>query len=187
MAEENLSYAVLRAGMDARVVRRHVREGDLAVAGMPLLTLEDLGREVRVTVPAELEPEPRAGMEATIRTPGGARHRTVVDRVEPTTEEHVLVLYLGAGAIDRPTGSFVDVTLDSPETREAIVLPPGSLVRRGPLDGVFVISGGRAELRWLRLGEDGRVQAGIRAGERVVIDPAADLQDGAAVETIDER
>jgi hypothetical protein len=50
---------------------------------------------------------------------------------------------------------------------------------------VFVVADGRARLRWVAVGETARglteVRAGIEAGERVALDPAA-LHDGVAVE-----
>ena len=56
-------------------------------------------------------------------------------------------------------------------------------MRRGGLAGVFVVSEGRARLRWIAVGEpeDGTVEvrAGLRDGERVVTDRSG-LVDGAA-------
>jgi hypothetical protein len=55
---------------------------------------------------------------------------------------------------------------------------------RGGLTGLYVISEGRARLRWIAAGEpvNGRteVRAGVSPGERVAVDPA-DLEDGSAV------
>jgi hypothetical protein len=68
-----------------------------------------------------------------------------------------------------------------------LVIPESALVRRGGLAGVFVVSEGRARLRWIAVGTpaDGTVEvevrAGLRDGERVVTDPSG-LMDGAAVQ-----
>jgi hypothetical protein len=59
------------------------------------------------------------------------------------------------------------------------------LVERGDLTGVFIAHEGRAELRWLAIGEaDGdrvAVRAGLLAGEVVIADPAA-AADGQPIE-----
>ena len=60
-------------------------------------------------------------------------------------------------------------------------------MRRGELSGVFVARDGKAELRWLSLG-DARgaavpVRAGLKAGEQV-IDLPGSLQDGQPVEIL---
>jgi hypothetical protein len=55
---------------------------------------------------------------------------------------------------------------------------------RGGLSGVYVVTEGRARLRWVAVGAvaSGRteVRAGLAAGERVAADPAG-LEDGALV------
>ena len=59
-----------------------------------------------------------------------------------------------------------------------------ALFERGGLTGVFVVTDGKARLRWIAAGErDGNlieVRAGLEAGERVVLNPA-ELTDGVAV------
>ena len=58
-------------------------------------------------------------------------------------------------------------------------------MERGDLSGVFVAEGGRAELRWVSLGEavgDAvAIRAGVRAGD-VVVDAPGALRDGQAVD-----
>jgi multidrug efflux pump subunit AcrA (membrane-fusion protein) len=63
-------------------------------------------------------------------------------------------------------------------------VPASSLVRRGGLTGVFVVSDGRAHLRWVRLGrtDGGQVEvlAGLFPGDEVAVS-AAGLADGRRV------
>jgi hypothetical protein len=73
----------------------------------------------------------------------------------------------------------------APAEQVRLAVPESALVRRGGLAGVFVVSEGRARLRWIAVGEpEGgtvEVRAGLRDGERVVTDPSG-LVDGAAVQ-----
>ena len=63
-------------------------------------------------------------------------------------------------------------------------VPATALFQRGGLTGLFVVSDGRARLRWVAAGaSDGgavEVRAGVQEGERVVLEPAG-LSDGAPV------
>ena len=57
-------------------------------------------------------------------------------------------------------------------TREAVVIPDSVIVRRGQLTGVRVVTGGRATLRWIRLGRSvpgGMVEvlSGLVEGDKV--------------------
>ncbi len=66
-----------------------------------------------------------------------------------------------------------------------LVVPESALVRRGGLAGVFVVSGGRARLRWIAVGEpeDGHGRGPRRPARRRArgADPSG-LSDGAAVQ-----
>lgn len=78
-------------------------------------------------------------------------------------------------------GMFAQVRLDGP-AREAVVVPASALLQSGVGARVFVEQGaGRFAPREVRLGvqQDGRVEvaAGLRAGERVVVDGGVLLHD----------
>ncbi|MFH1570842.1 MAG: efflux RND transporter periplasmic adaptor subunit, partial [Gemmatimonadota bacterium] len=70
--------------------------------------------------------------------------------------------------------------------RPAVLVPAAAVVRRGQLQGVFVVQSGRAHLRWLRLGNpwesEVEVVSGLNGGEVLVLDPDAQLRDGQPVE-----
>jgi multidrug efflux system membrane fusion protein len=66
------------------------------------------------------------------------------------------------------------------------VLPLSAVVERGQLTGAYVVEADRARLRYVTLGPrrgDGvEVLSGLGAGERVVVEGAGRLRDGAPVE-----
>jgi hypothetical protein len=82
------------------------------------------------------------------------------------------------------SGAFARLALPG-ASGGGVWVPRSALVSRGDLDGVFVAREGRAELRWVSLGERVgdrvRVRAGLRSDE-VVVDAPGALRDGAAVE-----
>jgi hypothetical protein len=56
--------------------------------------------------------------------------------------------------------------------------------QRGGLNGLFVVAGGTARLRWVAIGategSSTEIRAGVDAGERVALEPSG-LIDGASV------
>jgi len=68
-----------------------------------------------------------------------------------------------------------------------ITVPAAALFERGGLTGLFVVSEGKASLRWVAAGaRDGdtvEIRAGVEPGERVVLDPTG-LVDGAPVKDV---
>ena len=64
-------------------------------------------------------------------------------------------------------------------------IPASALVRRGEINGVYVLADGRLSLRQLRLGEtlgdEVEVISGLKAGERIVTEGVGKLQAGAKI------
>ena len=73
----------------------------------------------------------------------------------------------------------------------AVEVPKGALRRAGDQDIVFVVNGDRAERRAVKVAstdnDRARIAAGVRDGERVVVDGPADLADGDAVRVAEEK
>ena len=65
------------------------------------------------------------------------------------------------------------------------LVPPAALRKDGEQDVVFVLNGGKAERRAIRLGgsigDNRQVLAGVSAGENVIVEAPATLKDGDAV------
>jgi multidrug efflux pump subunit AcrA (membrane-fusion protein) len=185
-AQEMLSKAVIRSPMDAVVVDRLAEPGDLAAPGRALLTLQsatDLrfeapiteacarmikdGDEVRVKIDA-------AGLEL------GTRVREIVPAVDPQSRSFLVRAALPAQPGLRP-GMFGRLQFTC-GLRPSLRLPAGAAFSRGQLDLVFVVEGGHARLRLVKLGRhtDGQVEvlSGLAAGEEVVLDPPPTLGDG---------
>jgi RND family efflux transporter MFP subunit len=99
-------------------------------------------------------------------------------------EMGVNVSFLDAEEGDRPAG---------PAPRPTVRVPADAVVEREGGDVAFVVAGedgNRAERRALKLGRplgDGReVLSGLSAGETVVLDPPAELQDGGKIREAEE-
>jgi RND family efflux transporter MFP subunit len=190
----NLAYAQLRAPFAATVQARRVDPGSLVGPGQPLLELEGDGLEIV----ASLSDAEAVGLalgsvvrfqaggaegeaEVVALTPGGdpvSHRRSVKARVRGA------VAGLRSGAVARRVLPAAAAGAP-PAGSSGLWLPRSALVERGDLSGVFVATGGKAELRWVSTGDAAGdqvwVRAGLRTGE-VVIDAPGALRDGAAVE-----
>jgi membrane fusion protein (multidrug efflux system) len=189
-ARANLGYAQIRAPFAGTIQARRVSAGDMVGPGQPLIELEGDELELQASL-TEAEAhglavgralpfvagEARGTAEITALTPGGdpvSHRRGLRARVRKVDGE------LRSGAFAR-----LEVPGAAPEGAGGAWVPRSALVERGDLTGVFVASGGKAELRWVSLGEpagDGfAVRAGIRQEETVIDAPGA-LRDGEPVE-----
>jgi RND family efflux transporter MFP subunit len=187
-AEIDTAQTVLTAPFDAVVVERFVSPGDLAGPGRPLVRIASLsGRRVEAA-PAEQDAaalEPGGTLEVVVggRTVTG-RIVEIVGTVDPWTRRRTVRVDLPAG-FEPALGSFARVVLPGPAVPR-LFAPASAVVARGGLEIAWAVDrDGRVALRYVRTGSrrDGNVEvlSGLEAGERVVLDPPADLEAGTRV------
>jgi RND family efflux transporter MFP subunit len=191
-ARAQRDYVVLRAPFTGVVAARDVDPGDLAVPGRPILRLVRPGSlKVVADLPGEVRGDLSPGTRVTLVDPATGRsvpgHLT---RVSPALEPSSRRVRAearadtGAGAGLPAPGSFVRLELQRPG-RTTLWIPSDAIVRRGQLEGAYVVEGDTLRLRWLRTGEErnGAVEvlAGLTAGMPVVRHPAPALEDGQPV------
>ena len=191
----------LVAPFDGVVVRRHVDPGADVPAESSILSLRS--RAVG-DVAADIPESRLAGIaDARIAIAIGegawtpARLVRVEGMIDAGSRSRRLYVTPTSAAIMLEPGAFARVRIEQPGRRQAridgrnaashprpILVPSRSIVRRGGLDGVFVVVEQRARLRWVRLGpvQGDRVEvaAGLAAGDVVVLDPEA-VSDGRRV------
>lgn len=185
-AAATAGYATITAPFHGIVASRSIDPGVVASPGVALLTIED-DRVFRLEVSADAARV--AAVAPGLRVPvtiGAAATSVegVVAEVARTVDPAVHALLV---KIDLPrieglrSGTFGRAQLPG-TVRTALTVPRTAVVRRGQLSLVFVESGGAARMRVVHQGRTHgdriEVLAGIAAGERVVVDPPADLTDG---------
>jgi RND family efflux transporter MFP subunit len=187
-AEIDRSQTVLTAPFDAVVVERLVSPGDLAGPGRPLVRLASLsGRRVEAA-PAEQDASTLAPGDALEVVVGG-RSMTgsvaeIVGTVDPATRRRTVRVDLPAD-FQPALGSFARIVLPAASSPKLFV-PASAVVARGGLEIAWVVDReGIAALRYVRTGprrgESVEVLSGLEAGERVVVQPPADLEGKARV------
>jgi RND family efflux transporter MFP subunit len=188
-ARDNLSYTALRAPFAGRVASRRVNLGDVVNPGMPLIEIEgEGGLELRATVESGVAATLRPG--STLRAlvdgqsgPLAATVTAIAPSGDPTTHRFEVKADLPAASGLR-AGLFARLLVPGVAADPRLSVPAAALFERGGLTGLFVVSDGRARLRWVAAGaRDGdtvEIRAGVEAGERVVLDPTG-LADGIPV------
>lgn len=170
------TYAVVRAPFAGIVTKRFVDPGAFAAPGAPLVSVQD-GLHLRITANAtpDIVRDLRRGqrIEATVE---GRSFAAVVEGVVPAAAGN---LYAINAIIDNATqgilpGSTATVLVPLGE-HSALVVPSAAVTRQGDLTGVTVRTTEGDATRWVRLGRSlgsmVEVNAGVRAGDQVVVPP----------------
>jgi len=192
-ARSYLTYAEVRAPFGGRVTEKRVEVGDLASPGTVLFTVEDTSRvKVEAQVPESIGIGLAPGDPVEIEI-GGARHAArlaeIVPAADPRSRTFTVRAVLENSEGHLRSGTFARMRVGSRD-RDVLAVPEGALVLRGPLTGVYVVDAAgdppRARLRWITLGRarDGmrEVLTGLVPGERYVVAPSVELEDGSPVE-----
>jgi RND family efflux transporter MFP subunit len=193
------SYAEITAPFDAVVTEKKVEVGNMATPGAPLLVVEDV-RAFRLEV--RLDESRVTGLDrskpvAVVIDALGAEGTTPIAQAATITEVE--------RALDPGSHAFL-VKIDLPQNgalqsgmygrarfagaaRQAVVVPASAVIHHGQLTSVFVVgSDNRAHLRLVQVGTvvDDRVNidAGLDAGESVVMQPSESLVDGSPVRAV---
>jgi len=188
-AETDRAQAVLTAPFDAVVVEKMVSPGDLAAPGRPLVRLASVtGRRVEAAPGEEAAASLREGDAIPLAVGGrtlSGRVAEIVGAVDAGSRRRTVRVDLPAGE-DPPVGSFAMLLLPG-ASEPRLLAPARAVVARGGLELVWVVSPeGTTSIRYVRTGvsrEGGlvEVRSGLAGGERVVLDPPADLAAGTRV------
>jgi RND family efflux transporter MFP subunit len=195
-ARAQRNYVAIASPVDGVVVSAVRRRGEIAAPGVPLLTVES--REVLLfkafvpertlaaiktsdIVPVRIDAlgdEPFKGrVRGVVPSGDGVTRRYEVDIVLPRDER------LLPGMFGR-----MEILLDQ---TWAVTVSRTALVRRGGLDGVFVVQDGIARFRWLRtgreLGDVLVVTAGLSDGEIILARPTNTMFDGTPIQIAEDK
>jgi RND family efflux transporter MFP subunit len=184
----SLAYTQIRAPFAGVVQSRMVNEGAFVGPGQPLVELEGQGA---LELEGSVSEAEAAGLRIGMKVPFEAEGRTGSAEITALSTGGDPVSHRGTvrarilGKAGYRSGTFARLRVPGAAAPEGLTVPRTALVRRGELTGVFVARDGKAELRWLSLGEarggSVPVRAGLRQGEAVIDQPGS-LVDGQSVE-----
>lgn len=189
-AEVVVGWTVIRAPTGGRVVERPVDPGSAIFPGSQLLILESLTTpQVVAEIPSKQAGWIKSGLEVQViaesEAPVRGRVTELVPLSSPGSHTVRFKVDLPANTAAR-SGSFARVLIPTGE-RQTMLLPRSAIRESGQLTGVFVAdSGSKARFRLIKIApyDSARVEvlAGLEAGERVVAEPGAQIEDGISLE-----
>jgi RND family efflux transporter MFP subunit len=186
------SFADLRAPADGIISKRLVQPGQVVAAGAELLRLIRDGRlEWRAELPASQLSQVAPGDAVVLRSREGAK---VEGRVRAVTPGVDTATRTGTVYADLPqpggltAGTYLEGRIDTGRA-PALVVPAAAVVLRDGFSTAFVVDGKNIahQVRidaGAREGGEVEVRAGLKAGDRVVVDGAGFLADGDAVRVV---
>ncbi len=189
-ARAQLEELRLVSPVDGVVVERRVEPGSVVMAATPVLVLVDPASlwvrtridqkgsgALAVGQPAEIYLRERPDRPLAGRV---ARLELVADSL---TEERWVDVAFEKIPPGLATGSLANVTIRLPEVKDALWIPAAALQHREGRTGVWLLDGGRATFRPVRVGVrtlDGRAQIleGLERGEVVITYSRRALEEG---------
>jgi len=189
-AQAQLSYANIYSPLSGVVAERPVFEGELAVPGMPLMTILDISSVIaRVNVPQAQAGYVRVGQPARITSVDGIEAAGKVTIVSPAVDPQGTTLEVWVQAPNpgeklRPGGT-VHVTINAETVRNAVVVPPAALLPSSEGgSSVFVVGPDMVAHEHkvqvgIRTPEKVQILSGVDAGARVIVAGGLGLPDGA--------
>jgi RND family efflux transporter MFP subunit len=198
---QNRDYASVIAPFEGVITQRNVDVGSLvqgdATSGTFMFEImqENMMR-VWVYVPQDAAFSVQAGIDAVVRVPElptrefPGKVTRIADAQQSGTRTLLTEIDLQNpdGAL-RP-GVYCTVELNIPRRTPSFLVPADAIIFNRDGMQVAVASNGKAEIRKLRvqrdLGTQLEVGAGVKAGERVILDPPVTLGDGSKVQPIPE-
>ena len=192
-ARQQYEYTIVRAPYAGIVTKRFIEKGESVHPGQPLMAGLSLDRlRVQVDVPQSMVLPIRKKKQAEIwldesgsRTLAGEKV-TIFPFADPQAKTFRVRVDLPQAETGLFPGEFVKTAFVT-ETVERLLVPWKAVMVRSELVSVYVMDeAGRVSLRQVRVGqrhgERVEVLSGLKAGERVVLDPVA-----AAAEVLRQR
>lgn len=182
-AGQQTEYTVVRAPFAGVVSTREVEPGESVVPGQALLSLHAPGAlRIEVRVPQSDAAGIRAANRARIVLDDGrsleAAQVVVFPAADPATHSVGVRVMLPDIADAPQPGITAKVVFPIADIAGLVRIPAGAVAQRGEVSGVYVMaSGNRIALRQVRLGkrigDEIEVVAGLKAGEKIALDPVA--------------
>lgn len=187
----------VRAPASGRVLRIPERSARVVAPGMPIMEIGDPSAlEVAADVLSSDAASIRPGQLVTLRGWGGAPLFGRVRLVEPSARTRISAL----GVEEQRLNVVIDVP-DAPaalgdgyrleasiavwQGSNVLTVPASALVRAGDHWQLFVAENGRAQRRDVTIGHIGgggaEVLKGLRAGDRVIVFPPDDIENGVRI------
>jgi RND family efflux transporter MFP subunit len=203
-AKVNVEYTVIRAPFDAVVLTKNADIGDIitplgaaANAKAAVVTIADMNSlQVEADVSESNLEQVKAGQPCEIQLDAlpDKRFRGEVHMVIPTADRSKATVMVKVRFVDKDPRvlpemsakvAFLSKAVSPEEEKSRTTINPAAVVSRNNKSTVFVIQGGQVEEQEIstsgKLGDLLVVTGGVKAGDRVVLNPSKGLKSGSRV------
>lgn len=195
--DASLDYAKILAPFDGLITKKFMQEGQMAAPGMPVVGIEGINQfKVVARAPESQVRFLKKGDRAVVFIESaGAELTASISQINPssafTGAQYELTLIPLNEHPDVKAGMFASVDIQTKSnyrsTSKEVLVPSETIVSRGDLDALFVVSNqNEALLRWVKTGKtrEGMTEilSGLNQGDLVVSAAEGRLMDGARVE-----
>jgi len=203
-AKVNVEYTVIRAPFDAVVLTKNADIGDIitplgaaANAKAAVVTIADMNSlQVEADVSESNLEQVKAGQPCEIQLDAlpDKRFRGEVHMVIPTADRSKATVMVKVRFVDKDPRvlpemsakvAFLSKAVGPEEEKSRTTINPAAVVSRNNKSTVFVIQGGQVEEQEIstggKLGDLLVVTGGVKAGDRVVLNPPRGLKSGSRV------
>jgi RND family efflux transporter MFP subunit len=188
-AQAMMAYAEVLAPFDGVVTRKWADVGDLAAPGKALLDIEDPTRmQLQADVPEALVSSIKDGSRMAIIVDALREDLSgTVSEISPAGDSLSRTFQIKLDVPGTPglrSGQFARLLVPIQQTT-TLRAPDSAVVKRGQMDIVFTVEGGKARMHLVKLGRrlkgETEILSGLDSGDKVVTSDAALLVDGQPV------
>lgn len=183
------SYTTVRSPFGGRIAAKNAQPGDLAIAGAPLLILENNQRlQVVGAMPEEVLGKIQIGANLQVKIPAAAldvqgQIAEIAPAADALTRTIMVKISIPSTPALRP-GQFARISLPGGASSGALYIPESAVQRFGQMERVYVVKDKAASLRLVRTGarRDGFIEilSGLSSGDQAILN-SANLAEGQSV------
>ncbi len=195
ITERQLGRSQITAPIAGRIAKRHADAGTIVTAGTPLYTIvDDAVFEFRSAVPSGDFGKIKVGEAVTVTVDAlpGFTTEGEVNRIAPQVDARSRsfeVIIRVPGKPQLVSGLFARAQVKVRDVPGSLTVPPAALLRDGSDPSkarTYVVASNKVERRDVMVGVEVpdavQVTSGLKAGERVVVDPPSALGPGTEVQ-----
>ncbi len=192
LAKKQLTDTAIISPINGVVKEKVASRGEYLQPGKPIVTIVQINPlRLKLEVPETFAAGIGRGQVVTLKVDSfpDREFKGVIKRINPSMDEKNRSL-MAEGQVTNESGllrpgMFARAQIVSDKKGTALMVPEKAVVSLAGVNKVFVVDGGRAVERLVKLGaRDGslvEILEGIKSGERVITTNAEQLHDGAAV------
>jgi multidrug efflux system membrane fusion protein len=187
--DNNLKYAKIKAPFDGVISVRPVNKGDFVGPGSFLIAVDKPPYEVAVYLPERFLGKVKVGQTLKVDVNGKTVEGTVKNvapAVDPMSRSFLVKIALPENC-KVVSGKSVYVEVPDIKKKKVILIPRKAVFKWGDLTAVYVVdNNGIIHLRFVRLGlsfgDKVEVLAGLKEGEKILVEGVKQACDGCKVE-----